>query len=194
TTFGARRAAVAATLDAMSDAVLVVGPDGRVLHRNAALERALCVEPQRGRVIEAMLGAARTLAVTRQRHARDALVADGPLAAEHRIVTTLTRYMVRPSRLPGELLGEEGGVLVSLPDASAVSRRFGLTPREVDVATALARRLSNAEIAQALGISPNTALRHTERVLQKLGLRTRLDVASRLQGGAVDPERTEGAG
>ena len=61
------------------------------------------------------------------------------------------------------------------------------------VAAVLARRFSNAEIAQALGISPNTALRHTERVLAKLGVHTRLDVAARLRGGDVDQGRASGA-
>jgi DNA-binding CsgD family transcriptional regulator len=92
--------------------------------------------------------------------------------------------------MPPELLGEPGGTLVSLtreqagaPATGTVAERFGLTRREAEVAQALARRLTNAEVASALGISPHTAERHTERVLCKLGVRSRHDVAQRLHAG-----------
>lgn len=51
-----------------------------------------------------------------------------------------------------------------------------LTRREREVVTLLARRRSNREIADGLGMSPSTAKRHTENVLRKLGLTSRHDV------------------
>jgi DNA-binding CsgD family transcriptional regulator len=54
-----------------------------------------------------------------------------------------------------------------------LEKQFGLTPREAEVALAMAERMSSPEIAMALGISPNTARRHCERVLAKLALRSR---------------------
>ncbi|MDP9176636.1 MAG: helix-turn-helix transcriptional regulator [Gemmatimonadota bacterium] len=51
-----------------------------------------------------------------------------------------------------------------------------LTPREKEVARLLARRRTSKEIAKALGISHATARRHTEKVLAKLGLRSRNEV------------------
>jgi DNA-binding CsgD family transcriptional regulator len=60
---------------------------------------------------------------------------------------------------------------------------FGLTPREVDVARLLARGEPNAVVAQALGISPHTARRHTENVMLKLGARARAQVGAILRGG-----------
>ncbi len=185
TTFGVRRSALASTLDAMSEAMMLVGSDGRELHRNPALRRALSGEPERERIAGEMLAAARAL-----------------IRPPQRVVTTpLKRYTVRATHLPRELLGDDRGVLVSLErpetdvldDTSDISRRHGLTRREAQVAAALARRFSNAEIAKALGISPNTALRHTERVLAKLGVHTRIDVAAHLRGGDVDQERSSGA-
>lgn len=55
-----------------------------------------------------------------------------------------------------------------------------LTPRESQVAVALADGESNRQIASRLGVSEHTARRHTERILRKLGVRSRFAVAQRL--------------
>ena len=59
---------------------------------------------------------------------------------------------------------------------------MGLTTRQVDVAMMLTDRMSNREIAGVLQISPHTARHHTERVLMKLRLSSRHEVAERLSG------------
>ena len=56
----------------------------------------------------------------------------------------------------------------------------GLTDREAQVALMMADRMTHPEIAEALHISPNTARRHCERVLAKLGISRRQDVAKAL--------------
>jgi LuxR family maltose regulon positive regulatory protein len=48
-----------------------------------------------------------------------------------------------------------------------------LTNREMDVLLLLAQRLTNKEIAQALGISPNTVKQHTLTLFQKLQVHNR---------------------
>lgn len=58
-----------------------------------------------------------------------------------------------------------------------------LTPREHEVLDLLAQGMATVEIATALGISRVTARNHVTRVIEKLGVRTRLQavlVASRL--------------
>jgi DNA-binding CsgD family transcriptional regulator/predicted ester cyclase len=55
-----------------------------------------------------------------------------------------------------------------------------LTRREAQVALLMAERFAHTEIADQLKIRPNTARRHCERVLEKLGVRKRQDVAQAL--------------
>jgi DNA-binding CsgD family transcriptional regulator len=76
-----------------------------------------------------------------------------------------------------------------LPSGERLSRRFGLSPREAQVALLLAERRSNLEIARALGISPHTSKRHTERVLGKLGVSSRRAVGAVVSGERGEPEK-----
>lgn len=55
-----------------------------------------------------------------------------------------------------------------------------LSPREAQVALLMAERFTHQEIALQLRISPNTARRHCEQVLRKLGLHSRHDVGEAL--------------
>jgi DNA-binding NarL/FixJ family response regulator len=61
------------------------------------------------------------------------------------------------------------------PDPSAASRApvDGITDRELEVLLAVATGKSNAEIAEALIMSPATAKTHVSRLLTKLGARDR---------------------
>lgn len=60
---------------------------------------------------------------------------------------------------------------------SELKQHAALTPREAQVALLMADRLTHNEIAAALKIKPNTARRHCEKVLLKLGVSRRQDVA-----------------
>jgi DNA-binding CsgD family transcriptional regulator len=53
---------------------------------------------------------------------------------------------------------------------------FGLSLREREVLRLIAAGHSNAEIAQALFISPRTASTHAAHILSKLGLTTRAEL------------------
>lgn len=60
-----------------------------------------------------------------------------------------------------------------------------LTPREVEVAGMVAEGLSNKEIAQGLHIGPTTVKNHVHNILDKLNVRRRAAIASRV----ADPAR-----
>jgi DNA-binding CsgD family transcriptional regulator len=184
-TFGARQTALLAQLDATPDALLLVAPDGRTLHRNAALERLLVGEPERERVVAALHAMAAELRAPR-------LVAVAATPART-VVTTLGAYALRATFAPAVLWGVEGVVQLSIeparPPAAGVpvTAALGLTAREREVAALLARRARDPEIAAALGVSVHTARHHTEKVLRKLGVRRRTAVAVALAaaGGAA---------
>lgn len=74
-----------------------------------------------------------------------------------------------------------------------VRNRFGLTSREARVALHLTRRRSNAEIARALRISPHTARRHTEKVMSKMNVHSRLAVRKKILAAIDSRERNHAA-
>ena len=57
-----------------------------------------------------------------------------------------------------------------------------LTRREREIASLMARGLTNRQIATELVISEHTAATHVRKILKKLGLRSRAQVASWLSG------------
>lgn len=57
-------------------------------------------------------------------------------------------------------------------------RRKLLTQRELDVAKLIAKGLTNHEIATALVISDRTAANHVQHILNKLGFRSRAQIAA----------------
>jgi DNA-binding CsgD family transcriptional regulator/tetratricopeptide (TPR) repeat protein len=68
------------------------------------------------------------------------------------------------------------------PRSAARSNRFGLTARELQIASHLAHGRSNPEIAQRLSRSERTVEHHVATVLDKLGAKKRADVPGLLDG------------
>jgi DNA-binding NarL/FixJ family response regulator len=89
-------------------------------------------------------------------------------AGEAMLSPSATQTLVRRIR------DESGG---DPKKAEAEARAAALTPRERDVAIALARGASNAEIADELFLSVPTVKAHITRILDKLGATNRVQVA-----------------
>ena len=65
-----------------------------------------------------------------------------------------------------------------LPEEPPAGEAIGtLTSREQEVALLVAQGLTNREISTRLGISERTAGNHVARILRKLGLRSRAQIA-----------------
>jgi DNA-binding CsgD family transcriptional regulator len=76
------------------------------------------------------------------------------------------------------LFQEPASARAAVPDAELTKPPpSGLSMREVEVVTLIAKGYTNKQIAQELSISDATAKRHIENILRKLGLETRTQVA-----------------
>lgn len=64
-----------------------------------------------------------------------------------------------------------------LEPESDVSQAVPLSRREIEVLRLIVRGLENAQIAEALGISPRTAKNHVSSILTKLGVPNRIQAA-----------------
>lgn len=177
------RATFVASLDAREDGALVLDASGALLHQNPAVARLVPLERDQSAVLAAAAEMARGL------FSPDDRIRFDPDTAR-RAVSTGPELLLVSAVLIGEGVLDTGPVaLVTLhaneiggPDADTLRDRFGLTPRQAEVARLLARRLSNDEIAQRLCVSPNTARNHTEAVMGKLDVTDRRAVGDRLSG------------
>ena len=79
-------------------------------------------------------------------------------------------------RVKAVAIGEKNGLY---PLGAAARAGTGLTARELEVAVLLARGFRNRKIAAALVITEKTAANHVQRVLDKLGVTSRAQVAAR---------------
>jgi DNA-binding CsgD family transcriptional regulator len=173
-------------LDDLGYAALVT--DGRgAIHQTPALQKLLTEDFEGAtvsRAILSMVGGLTALARGRRKGAGHC----SPDAMAHDVSTVHSTYRLRGSYIASDLHGSAVIVLVNrlgsvLPSDAELRARFGLTVREAEVARLLARGSTNAMLSQALGISPHTAERHTERVLAKLGLHSRGAIAALLVDG-----------
>jgi DNA-binding NarL/FixJ family response regulator len=130
-------------------------------------------------------------AARRQRTTKRVVIAadDDPLTVERAIEIGVDAYVVKraePEDIPfvvrQVLLPEVYEVRPSLERAAKgqdgnPQQSGGLTPREQEILGIVAQGSSNAEIAEALGISETTVKGHLWRLYQKLGVPNRTSAA-----------------
>jgi DNA-binding NarL/FixJ family response regulator len=67
--------------------------------------------------------------------------------------------------------------LVQSSGEEANQKKFGLTPRELEIVSAVVAGYSNKEIAEYFKISEDTVKHHLSNIFDKLGVSTRLELA-----------------
>lgn len=67
--------------------------------------------------------------------------------------------------------------LVQSSSDEARQKKFGLTPRELEIVSAVVAGYSNKEIAEYFKISEDTVKHHLSNIFDKLGVSTRLELA-----------------
>jgi DNA-binding CsgD family transcriptional regulator/PAS domain-containing protein len=192
----ARRAELAALLDAIPEAVLMYDGSGGLVHANPRAAELFGMPGSSGpgaqvrteaqRIAWALAAAAQRTGDSRATSRNNAMETHREVRAEGRV------YRLRGTLASGWMPGNEAGVLVTaafemvnpLTDIELRSR-FGLSAREIEVARLVAAGLSNNEVAEKLGVSYFTARNHVERLLSKLGVGNRSRVGAVLRNEAA---------
>ena len=159
-------------IDRLTDAVLLFDADGQEVYRNRALRDLLRREPDASLLIQAAASLAAESVTSRP---------SAPLSSQRTLSLAGGRYQLRLGYPPQFRERDQGRLLViertSLyPSPSSLQDRFGLTPRQAEVALLLAQGLSNDAIAGELTISSHTARHHVQEILSKMGLSSRAAV------------------
>lgn len=185
--FARARAAIERELEAHPDGILLFDADRRPIFRNRAATLLLDEQDRRTLLahVEALAGRLCSLRTPPRKHAPDP-----PRRIEEKLLRLgASQLSLSASFLPAGLVERRWVVLVrvtrltpSLPAAEVISERFGLTPRQAQVARLIAEDCTSPEIAERLGISVHTVERHAERVLRVLGLRSRKGLGAHLLG------------
>ena len=173
-------------LDAVDQGLAFFNCQGMLVHANRAVSRVLEAGPEGKRLraeIEQFAGS--LCRVAQLRHLDDEAVVEEMSVLE--VPTEEEHYRLRGSYIGLDLFRQGGSVMVALerPAATLLSaevlrERFGLSKQETRITHLLAKGKSNAEIAKTLFISPHTARTHTRRILDKLGVHARAEVATKI--------------
>jgi DNA-binding CsgD family transcriptional regulator len=178
------RGTLGEAFDDVDTGMAVFTSDGlRQVARNARWNELLEEEPERDRLLELIA-----------RHARHAASAGCLREADGELELSGGSYRLVASRTkPGTLLPEPAVLVLmerlspGLPTTQELRISFGLRGREPQVALLAAEGLSNADIARRLRLSAHTVRHYLERVLGRLGLRSRKALALRLMGSGGPP-------
>jgi non-specific serine/threonine protein kinase len=88
----------------------------------------------------------------------------------------------------GAKLSTEEAIAYALADdraAPSVKPRHGVTRRELEVASLIATGLTNRDIARKLGVAERTVDAHVEHLMNKLGYRSRSQIAAWVSSAGV---------
>lgn len=175
-------------LNALARPILVADETGRLLYQTPTLRECLDhTSVQERNQLERALNHAVTHLCSRLRNQSDTAASTRPVVLSREVLTNRSEFRLRGVLLPAAVLLNRRGILLELERVGKrkvhmedLCVQFGFTAREIEVATLIARGLSDQAIATRLGISPRTAEHHTEHVLRKLRVDCRSAVAALL--------------
>lgn len=154
-------------LNVLASATLIVDPHGGILYHTGPAEQWLGAPPP-GRLPEPIFHwFTRRLA----RNAHDDLIwksPDGEILVRALPTSSSDRWLLVLSRQSAP------------PRPSRSSEVAGLSARQQEVARWIREGKTNQQIAIIMGISPRTVQKHVEHIFQKLGVETRVAVATRM--------------
>jgi DNA-binding CsgD family transcriptional regulator len=193
--------ALARMLDALPHAVAACDAAGAVIHANTPLRALLAPNAAGYRLQDAVQQLARAAATPPAAPPDEGPPGAPPAAATASVRTPAGCYKLTATLVGAGVLAAGEAALVSVDAAGGddaitddeLRARHGLTKQEVVVARRMADGLSNAEIAERLGVSFYTARNHAERVMRKLGVPSRARVGALLRAGGPPPEGTNEA-
>ena len=169
-------------LDTVSDGFVLVGPEGRILHKNVALARMQHLDPQWDRVAQAL----DTLLLRFRAGTPDAITT-ADLFQAFSVTTNRAAYEVIPT-IPGPDLSQVGVTFLVqvlsrtcvFPSCEMLRDRFGLTIRETEVTRCLAEGMSYKGVAEHLLISIDTVRSHIRSIYFKLQVQSATEALSRI--------------
>lgn len=178
-------AAFVHALDAVGQGVAFYSVGGAPIHQNAWLRRALDL-PSGLALNRALASFVSGLRTTVAERTWEGILVERVCVRELSVGLRPARRLIG-SYVGYDLFGQGSSYLVSIDTApyalsspDELKGRFQLTPAEARVALYLAEGLSTEELAVVLSISRHTVRRHVEKVLRKLGVESRNDVAAML--------------
>lgn len=168
--------------------VVVIDAGGRITLRTAAATDHLTDIADVGEATDLPLAVASVVGCVRDpvRYARTALDDDRPLGGCLRVRGRSGRwYTLRASLAEPDALGESAVVVIIAPVergevASLLAHLYGLSPREREVLSFVARGHSTRDIAARLGLSPYTVQDHLDHAFDKVGVRGRRALLAKL--------------
>jgi two-component system, NarL family, response regulator LiaR len=92
---------------------------------------------------------------------------------------TRRREKIVVKEIPVPASGQDAGPASPFAPNTAQQRSLGITDRELEILTLVARGLSNREIATQLFVSENTVKTHCARAFEKLGAARRTQAVQR---------------
>jgi DNA-binding CsgD family transcriptional regulator len=175
-------------LNALARPILVADETGRPLYQTPALRECLDhASVQERNQLQGALDHAVAHLCSRLRNQSGTGASTGPVILNRQVLTNRSEFRLRGVLVPAAVLLNQRGILLELERTGKrkvhmedLCVHFRLTPREIEVATLIARGLSDQAIATRLGINPRTAEHHTEHVLRKLRVDCRSAVAALL--------------